>query len=135
MNVDLLPSPIFPDDHEQGHEFNPGDCQTTMVNWNAGNPELADWEPLMDDPAALDPEVGASHEADNYTLALLDRRVEILRWHLNEDGGADVQASDISGNGPVPLPGTRRARTSRTPPLRCTASSTTGTARRTSSSG
>lgn len=106
VNVDLFTGPVFPIGHAAGHEFKPSDCETTMVAWNAGNPELTDWEPLMDDPAALDPQPGVGYEADNVTLALLDRRVEILRWYVTDAGGADITASDISGDPPTPLPGT-----------------------------
>ncbi|MEX0629809.1 MAG: hypothetical protein WEE67_05150 [Chloroflexota bacterium] len=107
VNVDVLTAPIEPMDHDDGHEFNLGWCQTTMLgNWNGGNPEIADWEPLVADPAALDPVVGTWYEADNEWLAILDRRIHIHHWQLTETGLADISMDDHEGDGPMPLPGT-----------------------------
>jgi len=111
VNVDLLTWPIFPDDHELGHEFNPGDCQTTLVDWYSdGLLAIADWEPLMDDPATFVPEISpvglVQMEADNTTLAILDRTFEIAAWGIAPDDGRIVVYGASSGSGPEPLPGT-----------------------------
>ncbi|MGH2483387.1 MAG: hypothetical protein ACRDE9_02890 [Candidatus Limnocylindria bacterium] len=105
VNVDLFTGPVYPIGHADGHEFNPGDCETTMLSWNVGNPLLTDWEPLMDDPAALDPQPGEIYEADNDTLAILDKRLDVVRWFLDDDGVA-IDGTNITGPGPLPLPGT-----------------------------
>jgi hypothetical protein len=107
VNVDLLTTPITPIDHEDGHEFNPGDCQTTLVDWYPdGHIAIADWEPLMDDPATFVPDVGSSMEADNAKLAILDRVLEISFWGIVEDDGRIVVYGDWTGGGPQALPGT-----------------------------
>jgi hypothetical protein len=111
VNIDLLTSPIFPDDHEQGHEFNPGDCQTTLVEWYSdGSLAIADWEPLMDDPATFVPEISniglIQMEADNTKLAILDRIFEIAAWGIAPDDGRIFLYGAASGGGPQPLPGT-----------------------------
>ncbi len=107
VNLDLFTGPIEPMGHGDGHEFNLGWCQTTMVgNWNGGNPEIADWEPLMADPAALDPVVGEWNFADNEWLYILDRRIHIHHWQLTDGGGADISMDEHQGDGPMPLPGT-----------------------------
>lgn len=107
VNVELLTTPITPIDHEDGHEFNPGHCQTTLVDWYPdGHIAIADWEPLMEDPETLRPPRGSSMEADHTRLAILDRVFDVDFWGIVEDDGRIVAYGDSSGTGPQPLPGT-----------------------------
>jgi hypothetical protein len=107
VNMDLLTTPIFPDDHEQGHEFNMGGCQTTLVDWYEDDHiAITDWEPLMEDPESFVPEIGVSMEADNTSLAILDRRIDVESWGIVEADGRIVVYGDVTLAGPQPLPGT-----------------------------
>jgi hypothetical protein len=107
VNVDLLTSPITPIDHEDGREFNPGACQTTLVDWYPdGHIAIADWEPLMDDPGTLRPPRGSSMKADHTRLAILDRVFDVDFWGIVEEDGRVVAYGESSGSGPQALPGT-----------------------------
>ena len=107
VNLDLLLTPITPDDHDVGHEFNMGGCQTTLVDWYPDDHvAITDWEPLMEDPDTFVPTVGQTMEADHKTLAILDRRIAIDFWGIVEEDGRIVVYGEVTGDGPQPLPGT-----------------------------
>jgi hypothetical protein len=110
VNVDAFTAAVTPIGHGADHEFDLGWCRTTLIEAQAGNVvDLADWEPLREDPDSLNPVVGPSYDADiaeTVTLAILDRRIEVDHWYLNEDGTATVYGNLTDSSGPSPLPGT-----------------------------
>jgi hypothetical protein len=105
IGYDLFTGPVVPIGHSGGHEFNMGDCPTVLLEAIAHNHiRVLDWEPLMEDPDAVDdPEVG-SFEPDRSTVRLLDDEFEIDYWYLSEDG-VELFGSMLGG-GSLPLPGT-----------------------------
>ena len=104
MTVDFATAPVEPLDHDLGDEWDLGDCQTTVVDASNGLLRLADWRPLMKDPAA-DPPIDAWTTPDRATVFVQDRTYTIDHFYPRADGTADVFGSVIAVP-PNPVPGT-----------------------------
>jgi hypothetical protein len=103
LTFDVFPIPIKPVAHVNGDEWDLGDCATTVVD-GVGTVSLADWQPLMDEDTETDITVDASTVADNDTVWVMDRTIEVDHFYPREDGTADVFGT-MTGTGPAPFAG------------------------------